>query len=48
MYGETSDFQCKHQKKSNIKYLIEKSIFAVNLSLKRFPATVVNADIESL
>ena len=30
-----------------IKYLIGKSIFAVNLLLKLFPATVVNADIES-
>ena len=31
-----------------IKYPIEKSIFAVNLPFKLFPATVANADIESL
>ena len=32
----------------NIKYPIGKSIFAVNLPLKLFPATVANADIGSL
>ena len=32
----------------NIKYLKGKSIFAVNLPLKLSPATVINADIESL
>ena len=31
-----------------MKYSIGKSIFAVNLSLKLFPATVANADIGSL
>ena len=31
-----------------IKYPIGKSIFAVNLPLKLFPATVANADIGSL
>ena len=33
---------------SKIKYPIGKSIFAVNLPLKLFPATVANADIGSL
>ena len=47
MYGETLDFQCQHQQ-WYIKWSIRKSIFAVNLPLKRFPATVANADIESL
>ena len=32
----------------NIKYLIGKSIFTVNLPLKLSPATVVNADIGSI
>ena len=32
----------------NIKYLIGKSIFAVNLPLKLFRATVANADIGSV
>ena len=32
----------------NIKYPIVKSIFAVNLLLKLFPATVANANIASL
>ena len=32
----------------NIKYPIEKSIFAVNLPLKLFPATVASADIRGL
>ena len=32
----------------NIKYPIGKSIFAVNLQLKHFPATIANADIGSL
>ena len=32
----------------NIKCLIGKSIFAVNLTLKRFRATVANADIKSV
>ena len=32
----------------NIKYPTGKSIFAVNLPLKFFPATVAIADIESL
>ena len=32
----------------NIKYPSGKSIFAVNLPLKLFPATVANADIGSL
>ena len=32
----------------NIKCLIGKSIFAVNLPLKLFRATIANADIESL
>ena len=32
----------------NIKYPIGKSIFAVNLPLKLFRATVANADTESL
>ena len=31
----------------NVKYPGGKSIFAVNLQLKLFPATVVNADIKS-
>ena len=31
----------------NIKYRIEKSIFAVNLPLKLFRFTVANADIET-
>ena len=31
-----------------MKYPIGKSIFAVNLPLKLFPATVANADIGSL
>ena len=35
-------------RKSNIKYPIEKSIFAANLPLKLFPATVANANIGSL
>ena len=33
---------------SNIKYPIEKSIFAVNFLLKLLPATIANADIGSL
>ena len=33
---------------SNIKYTIGKSIFAVNIPLKRFLAAVANADIKSL
>ena len=32
----------------NIKYPIGKSVFAVNLPLKLFSATVANADIGSL
>ena len=32
----------------NIKHPSEKSIFAVNLPLKRLPATVANTDIGSL
>ena len=32
----------------NIKYPIGKSVFAVNLQLKLFPATVASADIGSL
>ena len=32
----------------NTKYPIGKSIFAVNLPLKLFPATIANADIGSL
>ena len=48
MYGETLDFQCQHQQfNGNIKCPIEKTMFAVNLPLKLFPATVANADIES-
>ena len=35
-------------RKSNIKYPIEKSIFAATLPLKLFPATVANANIGSL
>ena len=31
-----------------MKYVIRKSIFAVNLLLKLFPTTIANADIESL
>ena len=37
-----------YEETGNIKYPIGKSIFAVNLSLKPFPATVANADIGSL
>ena len=47
MYGDTLDFQCQHQN-GYIKYPIWESIFAVNLLLKLFPATVANADIVSL
>ena len=43
MYGETLDFQCQHQ-----QCPIWKSIFAVNLPLKLFRATVDNADIGNL
>ena len=32
----------------NLNYLIRKSIFAVNFPLKLFPATVANANTESL
>ena len=32
----------------NIKYPIRKSIFAVNLPLELFPATVANTDIGSI
>ena len=32
----------------NMKYPIRKSIFAANLPVKLFPATVANADIGSL
>ena len=32
----------------NIKYPIEKTVFEVNLPLKRFPNTVSNAEIDSL
>ena len=46
LYGETVDFVSISN--GNIKYLIGKSIFAVNLPLQLFPATVANADIESL
>ena len=37
-----------HQHVVQIKYLIGKSIFAVNLTLKLFPATIANADFGSL
>ena len=47
MYGETLDSQCQHQN-SNIKCPIGKSIFAVNLPLKFFRATIANSDIGSL
>ena len=44
MYGETTvDIS-----NGNIKYPIRKSIFALNLPLKLFPATGANAEIESL
>ena len=42
---QTSDYSIGN---GNIKYPIGKSIFAVNLPLKLFPATIANADIESL
>ena len=46
MYGETYNVGISN---SNMKYLIRKSIFAVKLTLKLFPAaTVANAEIESL
>ena len=45
MYGETFNVSISN---GNIKYPIGKSVFAVNLSLKLFPATVANADIRSL
>ena len=47
----TLDFQCQHWvsiSNGNIKCPIGKSIFAVNLPLKLFRATVANADIKSL
>ena len=47
MYGEILDFQCQHQQWWQ-KCKIGKSIFAVNLPLKLFRATVANADIRSL
>ena len=48
MYGKTLNFQCQHHQGTNIKYPIEKSIFAVTLPLKLFRATVANANIVSL
>ena len=47
MYGATLDFQCHHQQRE-YKYPSGKSIFAVNLPLQLFLATVANADIGSL
>ena len=47
MYGETLDFQCHHIS-GNIKYPSGKSMFAVNLPLKLFPATLANANLVSL
>ena len=46
-YGEILDFQCGISN-GNMKCPIEKSVFAVNLPLKFFPATVTNADIGSV
>ena len=45
MFGEILDFNIRN---GNIKYPIGKSIFAVNLQLKLYPATVANAGIGSL
>ena len=42
---ETSNVSIRN---GNIKCPIRKSIFAVNLPLKLFPATIANADIASL
>ena len=47
MYGETLDSHVSVSN-GNIKCPIGKSIFAVNLPLKLFRATVTNADIRSL
>ena len=44
MYGETLDVNISN---GNVKYPSGKSIFAVNLPLKLFTATVANADIGS-
>ena len=46
LYGETLDFPCQHY--GNIKCPIGKWIFAINLELKLFRATVANAKIGSL
>ena len=46
MYGETLDSNASISN-GNIRYLIGKSIFAVNF-LKVSPATIANADIGSL
>ena len=45
MYGDTSNVSISN---GNIKCPIGKSIFAVNLPLKLFRATVANADMRSL
>ena len=45
MYGETTNVSIYSN--GNIKYRIGKSIFAVNLPLKLFRATVANDDIGS-
>ena len=47
IYGESLDFQCQHHN-ANIKCPIGKSIFAINLPLKLFRATIANADLGSL
>ena len=47
IHGETLDSNVSINN-GNIKYLSGKSIFAVNLPLKLFPATVADADIGSL
>ena len=47
MYGETLDFQSQSQE-CNIKCLIGKSFFAVNLPLNIFRATIANTDTENL
>ena len=46
MHGETLEFDVSISN-GNIKYLIGKSIFAVNLLLKLFCVTLANADMGS-
>ena len=46
MFGETLDFQCRHQQWEH-KMPDRKINFSVNLPLNLFRATVANVDIES-